>query len=231
MKFEAYCDESREELFSRPLGGEGRWVVLGSLWIPADQREAIKADICRCRERHRVHGEFKWHKVSPSRLSFYLDLTSLFFSSNMRFRCLVLPAAELDAAQFHRSDNELMFYKFYYLMLENWILPYNDYRIFLDMKTSRVRGRLAALHRVLSNANLASTISDVQALPSHEVDLLQLSDLLIGAVSYRFHRFSSSPARVALVEAIEEHLGHVIAGTSRGESKFNVFQFAPGGGW
>ncbi|NLO73101.1 MAG: DUF3800 domain-containing protein [candidate division WS1 bacterium] len=231
MKLEVYCDESRQELFSHPPEDGGQWVVLGSLWVPAEDRESLKAAIRCVRDRHSVYREFKWHLVSPSRLGFYRDLVELFFKSSMRFRCLVLPAGELDAAKFHQADSELMFYKFYYLMLQGWILPYNEYQVFLDIKTSRVKGRLATLRRVLQNANLASTIASVQALPSHELDLMQLTDVLMGATSYRFHRYASSPARLSVVKSIETRIGHQIAGTPRCEEKFNVFQFRPGGGW
>jgi len=230
MRFEVYCDESRQDLFARP--DQGEFVVLGSLWLPAEHRERHKDAIRALRVQHDLHGEFKWQKVSPSRLAFYNDLMGLFFDDpDLRFRCLVLPAGDLDAARFHQSDNELMFHKFYYLMLHGWILDFNSYRIFIDMKTNRVRNRLRMLHEVLSSANLSSVVHCVQALPSSEVDLLQLVDVLIGAVGYSFHNLEGSAAKLAVVKAIEDGIGHPIAPTVHCEPKFNVFRFRPGGGW
>lgn len=77
----------------------------------------------------------------------------------------------------------------------------------------------------------SETAGDVQALPSHELQLLQLTDVLMGAVSYKFHKRTTSKAKLALLKKIESHLGKDISPTPRSEDKFNVFQFQPGGGW
>ncbi len=232
MDFEIYCDESRQELFRTRRAAQGVYVIIGGIWIEAKKRTYYKNLIHQLRERYRVYGEFKWNRVSPSRLDFYLDLVRLFFREEMRFRCIVLALDEMDAVQFHEADEELMFYKFYYQLLHPWILDLNRYRIFVDMKTNRIPDRLRTLKRVLSNANLSSEILDVQALPSKEVDLIQLTDVLIGAVGYAFHNLRTSDAKRCVVGEIERFLPyHRIQSTWKGEEKFNVFRFRPGGGW
>lgn len=230
MDFEVYCDESRQQLFT---GAERQgFVVLGSVWLEASHRAHLKARLRGLRERHDVRGEFKWQKVSPSRLEFYTDLVELFFGENVRFRAIVLAAEEMDAVRFHQADSELMFYKFYYQLLHHWILDQNRYRIFLDAKTNRIEGRIRKLCEVLRNANLSAEILDVQALPSHELDLLQLADVLLGAVSYHFNGGGRSAAKDAVVQAIATHLDDgCIQPTPRGEPKFNIFRFRPQGGW
>jgi len=160
-----------------------------------------------------------------------VDLVNLFFDYPLRFRCIVLPADQLNAIQFHGGDNELMFYKFYYLMLQGWILEFNTYRFFLDIKTNRVRQRLSHLHAILQRSNFFAEIANVQALPANQVDLLQLVDVLIGAVGYRFHHDGTSAAKWTVVRTIEERLGHQIGPTSKCEEKFNIFRWRPGGGW
>jgi len=231
MDFEVYCDESRQDLFRRQGEHRGRFVLLGSIWIEASERPRFKEALHSLRNRYDLWGEFKWNKVSPSRLDFYRAVVDIFFRENMRFRCFVAEAHELDAARFHEADNELMFYKFYYQLLHHWILDCNRYRIFLDMKTNRVHNRLRILRDVLRNANLTSEILDVQALPSREVDLLQLTDVMLGAVGYKFHGHAQSQAKCALVQAVESALGKPIGPTNRAATKFNVFRFRPGGGW
>jgi hypothetical protein len=231
MDFEIYCDESRPEHFRDRSGDGDRYVLIGGLWIEAAQRHNYKIRIKQLREIHNVWGEFKWNRVSPSRQQFYLALVRLFFQEAMRFRCVVLPAKQLDAVRFHNADNELMFYKFYYQLLHHWILDFNSYRIFVDLKTNRLHNRIRTLERVLRNANLTAEIQAVQALPSRQVDLLQLADVLLGAVGYHFHKQTTSEAKLAVLKEIEAHLGHPIQPTSRREQKFNVFRFRPGGGW
>jgi hypothetical protein len=230
MDLEVYCDESRQELFRHAPRIPGQYVLIGGVWIQAAEREEYKAKINRIREVHRVYGEFKWKRVTPSRQEFYRQLVGLFFDEAMRFRCMVLPADRMDAVTFHRGDKELMFYKFYYQLLHPWILDFNRYRVFLDLKTNRVDDRVTTLGRVLSHANLTSQVT-VQALPSQQLDLLQLADVLIGAVGYRFHRLTTSAAKLAVLEEVEGRLGHPIQPTTRNVEKFNIFKFAPGGGW
>jgi len=229
MKFEAYCDESRPEHLHCAARIQPTYMLLGSLWVEAARRAEYKAEIARLRSVHAVGGEMKWRRVSPSRSSFYSELVRLLFDTDMRFRCVVLPTRDLDSLVFHQCDKELMYYKFYYQLLHHWMLDCNDYRIFLDVRTNRIHNRVAVLERCLRNSNLTSTIS-VQALPSHDLDLLQLSDVLTGAVGYRYHGGHSS-AKWSVVETIEGHIGHQLGPTTKGEEKFNVFQFRPGGGW
>lgn len=232
MIIEAYCDESRQQYFGAGKDApRNSYVLLGSIWINAADRSGLKEGIHALRVKHDVLGEFKWNRVSPSRLAFYTDLVDYFFASPARFRCIVLPASQLDAVQFHEGDNELMFYKFYYQLLHHWILDGNAYRFFLDMKTNRVRGRLKELERVLRNANMLATVEQVQALPSHQLDLLQLADVLMGAVGYHFHQGTTSTAKVSVVRRIEAHLRRGIGPTPRDDKKFNVFRWRPGGGW
>ena len=109
MEIDIYCDESRQELFRSNNPGKGRWVVMGGLWVESRNRSRLKQGIQTLRGKHRVWSEFKWNKVSDSRLDFYLDLVDFFFAEEARFRCLVLAAEELDVVRFHEGDRELMF--------------------------------------------------------------------------------------------------------------------------
>lgn len=232
MNFEIYCDESRQDLFHTKPPGE-HYVLIGGIWIKKDKRSEYKEAIKALRRKHNLRGEFKWKRVSPSRMDFYRELVDFFFdesADDMRFRVLVLRAEEMDAARFSQSDNELMFYKFYYQLLHHWILDCNDYTIFLDSKTNRRRDRLKTLRQCLQNSNLTSKVS-IQALPSRQVDLLQLTDVLIGAVGYRFHGETKSSAKTEIITSIEKRVGRQISPTTKAEEKFNVFRFRPGGGW
>lgn len=231
MNFEVYCDESGQEFFKTRPHGE-HYTLIGSLWIRAENRKDYKDYIIGLRRKHKVGGEFKWKRVSPSRLAFFLELVEFFFAQKdeMRFRVIVLRADEMDAVRFHESDNELMFYKFYYQVLHHWIMDFNSYRVFVDTKTNRLPSRLTTLERCLNCSNISSLVK-VQALPSHELEMLQLVDVLIGAVSYKFHKRTSSHAKLMVLREIERWLGREIAPTWRSENKFNVFLFQSGGGW
>ncbi len=229
MDFEIYCDESAQDLF-KGTSQDGIYTLIGGVWIKAEDRKIHKAAINQLRERHNLHGEFKWKRVSNSRLDFYLDIVKWFFESEIRFRTLILRAEELNAVKFHNSDHELMYYKFYYQLLHHWILDFNSYKIFVDTKTNRLHNRLGVLQKCLNNSNLTSTAT-VQALPSNQLDLIQVADVLIGAVSYKFHKRDTSQAKLQIINQIETCWNREIQPTTKSEEKFNIFRFRSEGGW
>ena len=231
MNIEVYCDESRQQYFARAGESVDGFALIGSLWIEAERRQEYNDRIKELRAQHGYWHEFKWNKVSPVNLHFYLDLIRLFFGEDMRFRCIVLPVGDLNAVEFHDADCELMFYKFYYQVLHHWILDGNQYRVYVDLKTNRVHNRLRVLKEYLRQANRLAAIQDIQALPSHQVNLIQLVDVLVGATGYKVHRERNSTTKLAVLSEIEHGLGHPIAPTARDVKKFNIFRFKPGGGW
>lgn len=228
MRFEVYCDETLPDLLTsqRP---RARYLMIGSLWLADEIREDAKGRIIELRHRHAVWGEMKWTKISPSKQAFYEELTDVFmsFDKDMRFRCIAVDREHVNLA-FHDQDSELGFYKFYYQLLLHWIQDFNEYRIICDLKTNRRRNRLSDLKHYLRLSNQLATITDIQSLPSREVDLLQLCDVLLGAASSRLNRTGrdEGTAKETFVKKLEERLKvHGQLGpTLRTEEKFNIFK-------
>ncbi|XUO83007.1 DUF3800 domain-containing protein [Halomonas sp. KM007] len=233
MRFEVYCDETRPELFTS-VHPQARYLMIGSLWLPGELREEVKARTSELRQHHQVHGELKWRKVSPSKVAFYTDLMDLFmgFGLDLRFRCIAVDRQAMNL-ELHNGDAELGFYKFYYQVLHHWILDRNEYTVFCDLKRNRDRTRLHTLQRVLSNANRTSIVRDVQSLPSAEVVPLQLCDILLGAASARINgRTDLGTAKEGVISHLERRLNrHQLVPTPKSEEKFNIFKIRLGGGW
>lgn len=231
MKFEVYCDESLPDILTSE-NPSGQYLMIGSLWLPSELRSDAKSRINELRQKHSVHGEVKWRKISPSRKEFYVDLIDLFFSfgMDMRFRCIAVDRNQINMA-WHGGDAELGFYKFYYQVLHHWILDNNDYTIFCDLKVNRDRTRLNTLKTVLTQANRTSRIEAVQSLPSEEVSLLQACDVLLGAASSRLNQRTNGSAKEDVIQHLESRLDRKLGGTPRNERKFNVFKIQLKGGW
>jgi hypothetical protein len=232
MDFEVYCDENHPELFASDKPS-ANYLMIGSLWLPVELRKEIKQKIWSLREHHSIWGEIKWSKVSNSALPFYKSLIDLFesYGNQLRFRCIAINHQEFDQ-NWHQNDNELGFYKFYYQVLHHWIYDYNKYTIFCDLKVNRDLTRLNSLKRCLEHANINSNINNVQALPSKQVVLIQLSDLLLGIASSRLNQtLKEGSAKQALVQHLEGKFGHLIRPTFQSEQKFNVFRIQLQGGW
>jgi hypothetical protein len=233
VKFDIYCDESRPDLFASKHP-KAKYLVIGSLWLPADKRADFKATIHDLRNKHKIGGEFKWQKVSPSRLNFYCELVNWFveMGDDLRFRCIAVEHDKVNLMQFHNNDPELGFYKFYYQMLHQWILDFNQYAVFCDAKQNRLPARLHDLKGCLAGSNLSSEMLEVQAIASNESVLIQLADVLTGLASAKLNgppAVTTSKGRV--IATLETALGRSVTPTSRHEHKFNVFAIELKGGW
>lgn len=233
MKIEVYCDEAYPDLFSSQ-NPKARYMIIGSLWLRSEDRTLYKDTVHKLRDQYKIGGEFKWRKISPSRIEFYKALIRWFYEQgeNLRFRCIAIDSSQVNLVRFHENDQELGFYKFYYQLLHHWIHDFNQYSVFCDYKSNRKRDRLHVLKRCLRSANLSANVVNVQAVRSKESVLIQLCDVLLGAASKRLNEngVPGSPKQ-QLMEYLEKLLGRQISPTRLGEKKFNIFRIDLEGGW
>jgi len=117
----------------------------------------------------------------------------------------------------------------YFDMLKVLLAPGNKYRIYLDIKDTRGAAKVAKLHEVLCN-NLydfrREIIERVQLVRSHEVEQLQLADLLIGIIAYANRGLQGSTAKQALVARLRQRTGYQLTRTTLlREDKVNLFRW------
>jgi len=223
--FNVYCDESCHlEHDHQPL------MVLGAVWCPLEKAREISVHI---RELKKSHGlsttfEIKWTKVSQGQQAFYLDLLDYFFDDDdLHFRALVVQDKSRLQHELYEQTHDTWYYKMYFDMLKVILDPGACYRIYVDIKDTRSAAKINKLHDVLCN-NIydfqRQIIERVQTVRSHEVELLQLADLLIGAVSYANRGLYGNSAKVALVERMRERSGYSLTKTTLlKEDKVNLF--------
>ena len=214
-----YCDESRHTSDS----GD-RFMVIGALSCPASRKRALVRRIHNLRAIHSAQGEFGWKRLSPNKKQFYWDLLGLFIGeADLQFRCIVV-----DKTSFVSEDPELGFYKLYYQMLVHWLSPSCSYRIYLDFQQNREQGRFQSLRDILRRKLLGrAQILSLEPADSSELELMQLADLLIGAVGYAWNARTGSDTKVAFCADLAAALERpsLASGTFPGEQKFNVFGF------
>lgn len=233
MKFDVYCDESHPDLLGSKHSSS-QFLTIGGLWLAKQDRVRFKQAIHDLRNKHKIGGEFKWQKISPSRQAFYNELIDWFFeqNDNLRFKCIAVEHQKVNLLKYHGSDQELGFYKFYYQMLHHWVLDWNEYAVFCDFKSNREPNRLRVLQKCLEASNLSSHISSVQSIRSKESVLVQLVDVLTGAVAAKLNSaLNPKGAKQYIVKKIEDRLKRSIRHTAKGEQKFNVFVIDLRGGW
>ncbi|MGE0544264.1 MAG: DUF3800 domain-containing protein [Dehalococcoidia bacterium] len=226
-----YCDESGHLPNDRLPA-----MVLGAVWCPAEKaREiAVRLREIKARHGHPASFELKWSKVSPSGKQFYLDVIDYFFDDDdLHARALVVPdKSKLDHERFNQ-DHDTWYYKMYFELLHVLLKPDGCYRIYVDIKDTKGARKVAKLHDVLANSVYdfrREIVERVQTVRSHEVEQLQLADLIIGAVGYANRGLTENAGKVAVVERIRKRSGYELTrSTLLREEKLNVFRWRPQG--
>jgi len=223
MEYAIYCDESRHD-----TNGGHRCMSIGGLWVPRSRRDAISRELKALRAEVGLAGEMKWSKVSARRLDAYQRVVDFFFDCpDLHFRSIVVEHEKRDDLKFHGGDRELGFYKFYYTMLEKWMLPNNRYLVLLDFKKNTGADRFGSLKRVLENKTRGSAwIDDLTVIDSHQSHLAQLADLLTGSVSAAWCGLDATRPKGMLARYIGERRGASLLAEDNhpGFMKFNIFK-------
>jgi len=224
-----YCDES-----CHLENDNQNAMVLGAVWGPTEQTRQIAVSLREIKKKHGLSPSFemKWTKVSEAKKGFYLDVVRYFFDrENLNFRALVIPDKRKLKHTEYDQDHDTWYYKMYFEMLKWIILPGNTYRIFLDIKDTRSALKVEKLHDVLSKKVRdfdRNVVQLIQTVRSHEVEQVQLADLLIGAVGYKNRGLSENTAKLAMIRMIEGCSGQPLNQKSPiGQRKFNLFKWTP----
>lgn len=229
MDFNVYCDESCH------LEHDGiNVMVLGAVWCPQDSVKAINDRIRQIKARNQVSAktEAKWTKVSPAKEQLYLDLVHYFFDeSNLHFRALIIrDKSLLDHERFNQTHDS-WYYKMYFEMLKA-ILSRNDcYEIYIDIKDTNTYHKALKLKEVCCNSMYdftANILRKLQPIRSDEVQIMQIVDILIGAIGYNNRIFPDghikSTAKSDIVKLIKKRSEYSLdKSTLLREDKLNLF--------
>jgi hypothetical protein len=231
-----YCDESCH------LKNDGNDImVLGALSCPKDKKYEVYQDIRKIKQKHNINSklEVKWVKISNPKIELFEDLIEYFFNNEfLSFRAVVVKNKKLlDHEKYNNGDYDLWYYKMYYLLLDKCCYPDNEYRIFIDIKDTNGGPRLKTLRKVLCNNKydfMGDIIQDIEQVNSDRADLLQITDIFTGALSY-YHRGlyddpEKSNLKKRIIKKVISYIGEDIkVGTCKTEKKFNIFIWEPRG--
>ena len=229
--FNLYCDESCH------LENDGqKAMVLGALIVPNGKHRVFAEQLKGIKRSFAIHHgiEVKWATISPAQIDFYLALVDWFFDTpELRFRALVVPNKEILAHEKFQQSHDDFYYKCWYNTIVPILSRTEQFSVYLDKKDTRSQAKAQKLREVLSNKIFdfdQSVIGRIQHVHSHEVPLFQITDLLIGALSYVHRGLNTSTAKVAVIQRIRERSGLSLSRTTLlGEKKLNLFVWRSGG--
>ncbi|MDO8493425.1 MAG: DUF3800 domain-containing protein [bacterium] len=219
-----YCDESNHLEADRiPT------MVLGAVYIPTEKVKLVNKRIREIKEKHKISPstEVKWTKVSNNKLAFYLDAIDYFFDNDdLHFRAIIVNKNTLNHEGFKQTHDDF-YYKMYFELLNKILDPQNKFNIYLDIKDTQGAKKVRKLKEVLANKMYdfdGSIIQKIQQVRSDEVEVLQLADLLIGAIQFLNRTDVKSEAKKKIVDRIRARSGYdLLKSTLVREPKTNIF--------
>lgn len=216
--YNIYADESCH------LENDGiPFMLIGYTMAPYNKTKEHYDNIKLIKEKHGFKNEIKWNSVSSSKYDFYQDLIDYFFKSDLQFRTIVVDKRLIQLSENENFDD--FYYKMYYQLLFHKIDMENSYYIYLDIKDTLSSRKVAKLKKILNIKY--STIRELKNIRSHESILMQMTDLLMGALSYHLRCLdleNKVEAKINLIKRIElYHKLPLTKSTSRDNNKFNLF--------
>lgn len=231
-----YCDES-----CHLENDKEKVMVLGAVYCPASKKKEIFQMLRELKKKHnltpknkkkpsenRKYYELKWNKISLAKMNYFKDVIDYFFADDdLNFRVLVVPdKSKLEYEKFNHT-HDTFYYKMYFSMLKVILNPDKAHHIYIDIKDTRSKEKVHKLEQVLRNDKYdyaKEIIKKVQQVRSHEVELIQLADLLTGAVSYINRGLSESKAKNILIDHLKHRSKYSLTkSTLIREQKFNIF--------
>nr|DAR28587.1 MAG TPA: Protein of unknown function (DUF3800) [Caudoviricetes sp.] len=227
-EYNLYCDET-----CHLEHDDSNSMALGAVIVPKEKRKEICVRIKEIKQKHGIcaTNEVKWAKARDRMLPLYLDLVDYFFDDDdISFRALLIPDKNLLDHEKYNQDHNTWYYKMYFEMLKVIFDPKQSYNVFVDIKDTHSSFRVSQLWDVCSN-NMYDydhrIIQKIQPIRSDEVQIMQLTDILIGAVCRSQRKLPEqhqSMAKRRIIERIIQRSGYKLdRSTLLKETKFNYF--------
>lgn len=230
MKFELFVDESCHLEHDR-----ASVMCIGYVKVPGLAYHELRQNLIQIKHKHNLHKELKWSKFSKVKLPLYKELVDFFFMNPMEFRCVMVKYKErLNHEDFNQGSHDNFYYKMTYYLLRPNPLG-SEYRVFLDIKDTKGKEKLRKIKEVFDSKHHGnSPFIHFQHLRSHENEFFQLTDLFIGAITYKARLMNQDNSllknqyKLEFIKYLEEKSGFSLDETvPPWETKFNIFNHQP----
>lgn len=224
MEYNVYCDES-----CHLISNDSKYMLIGAVYCPKFKVKKVNEYIEHLKENYNLSDkiELKWNKIDKKTEKLYLDIINYFFNNDdLKFRVIVIDKTKLNHEKYNQTENEF-YHKAYYEMLKYIITPGNSYNIYPDIKDTNSyyyhQVMLDYLRIKMSDTN-KKTIRKVQPIRSYEAPILQINDILIGALSYYYRNLSENNVKLNIISEINKlYQNNFDASSHYSNTKFNIF--------
>lgn len=203
-------------------------MVIGGVTCPDDKKRSVFEQIRAIKAFYGINRdtEIKWNKISPAKIEYYKAIVNFFFDcKDLTFRAIIVDKRTLELHNFNLTFDDF-YYRAYFRMLSRIFTPGNEYAIYIDIKDTRSQSKVKKLHDVLCNSRFdfdRRMIHRVQQIRSNEVEIMGLTDVLIGALSYLHRGLKTSEAKLILIDLMKQRSRYnLMSNTWPLEPKFNI---------
>ena len=224
MEYNIYCDES-----CHLASNNSKYMLIGAVYCPKFKVKKVNEYINHLKNNYNLSNkiELKWNKVDKKTEKLYLDIINYFFNNDdLKFRVIVIDKTKLNHKKYNQTENDF-YHKAYYEMLKYIIIPGNSYNIYPDIKDTHSyyyhQIILNYLRIKMSDTN-KKTIKKIQPIKSYEAPILQINDILIGALSYYYRNLSTNSIKLNIIHEIQRlYQNNFDISSSYSNTKFNIF--------
>lgn len=224
MEYNVYCDES-----CHLESNNSKYMLIGAVYCPKFKVKKVNEYIEHLKENYNLSDkiELKWNKIDKKTEKLYLDIINYFFNNDdLKFRVIVIDKTKLNHEKYNQTENDF-YHKAYYEMLKYIIIPGNSYNIYPDIKDTNSyyyhQVMLDYLRIKMSDTN-KKTIKKVQPIRSYEAPILQINDILIGALSYYYRNLSGNTVKLNIISKINKlYQNSFNISSYYSNTKFNIF--------
>ncbi|MGV3767313.1 MAG: DUF3800 domain-containing protein [Chitinophagaceae bacterium] len=214
--FNFYCDES-----CHLENDHQRFMVIGYVSAAFNQVKMHSRNIRAIKIKHGLKTELKWSALSKSGIALYEEVIDYFFATDLQYRAIVIDKSQLTHGEFNQQHDDF-YYKMYYQLLNRKIDSACNYNIYLDMKDSRSAKKIHGLRNFLNAQYMV--VRTLQHIRSHESELLQVCDIITGALSYHARGLNKVIAKNRIIHRIQQHSREPLnRSTALEQEKLNLF--------
>lgn len=191
IKLDIHCDESSQT--------QHRFIVIGALCCRSDITPAFTELIDETIAPHGGTSELKWGKIKRKNLPMYEavmgDVFKAIAKRLLSYHCLVIDSSKANHAAFNDGDREIGFNKYLFTLLYKFARVYRSNTHFFVDLDDRTTQHTPEKMRSMLNARVAremklgySPYRSVRFVTSHKSRMIQVADVLTGAVAYHTNR-------------------------------------------
>ncbi len=227
-----YCDESCP-LEYEPIS------LFGAIGCSYQNKNKIVTDLRELKNKYFINSRYeaKWTKISRAKLQYYKELVDYFYKNeDIRIRIVVATEKEkLDNKKYYNGDYQEWYYRMYYLLLDRFTDSNYSYYMLYDEKDKYTTYKMNIVKNIIKNKKRFNSTDHfdfkIKQINSKESELMQLLDVIMGAVGYKNRGYlekEKGETKKEIVKYIENKFSQNISiSTSPYEAKFNIFKWKP----